>query len=1328
MALTNIDNVETDTSTNDENISLPSSSSNAAMNYNFDAPNPFTTPIQSTGLGESELIKGQESAGETPSALKTFGAEAYEFNTPVQLAHYLYEKYQRPNITNNPAPAGWTPKDNIDKYVNVRPENLHYLMGSQNDEDQQYRYHRILEEQEHQDTINNGSLMSKVFGGLTGAVVDPLNLIPLVSIAKYAKVAPAFLKPALKAIPGALAYGAARSSVEELDKINGNMVDFISKTFVDTVFGTALFGTLGVGKLLTEKMSLLQTKNLTKSVIDGIDYKFNINDKGIIEGVKAFDTTGSLSAANVSYAQDLADSTFFRSGAFKIPYLGEGILKLQSNKLFGSPTVRLMTSPFNAVRGIADRIIDHTFMTKRIAEGGTSPIKFESLMKQEFARLRSVQTQYNALHLERNGFDIKNRIVGTKIDQSLYLRHKGLQLLGKEMDSTGYISKEAFNDEVQQVMHSKVPSQHAAVNEAATMMSKEKDEAYKAFRKAYNLPENFMIPATAEGFITRVYDTPYMNVNENQWNSVISKYLKDSDNLITERMRPIDDVTQRLEAHKITHDALIDTPNVSDAELKASRDQLNALSGRKKALEEQLHDDLRNDKDLNLLVHDYTGVSASEAKEIEGYTKRRDSVQKEVDKQKDVIRNLKVESQKREALAQKSATVKTAKGNKRKAAIGSEVAKNEQTLLDKLERDLEEENQKLHDLLQSGEVNPNLYRKVEGSEVRVFKNPNERLKFRDRFESDFHREQAAKAYYSTIMNQTAEDTIDQVMGRYMGISKENPLKSRSLMIPDQILYDNKFLTNDLMAKTANYRLFMARRTHLKNIFQDVSIDGGLEPVLKELHTEMEAGRDIINKKKAELETRLSESKVSESEAKKLKKEIANLDKRLVKENKRFNSDLKDLSHLYDKMMGKQNISLRARQVKNSIMAITSWVNLPFVPATQINDMTAIGMQHGTWPLIRDSIVPMIESLGGMLKTKDSEALREAAPHIHMALQDVQNSVSDRNFGSMTNPYLNMGKIVNSLEHISHSSSNFTGTAYVDNYLQRMTASATQSKIMQILYDFTKGSMRERDGLYLRKYGIDPEKWAKRMVYAHKQVKTGKTKLGGYISGFWKWEDHEASNVFGDAVFRTVNDTQLHAGLADSPFWTDDNGIVGIMGSIFKGFSGWGFASVNRYFIPLLQQPDSEKMVGMMMMLASGAMIDPIRRIARGEEPIPEKMTPKQFFWSAFNNSGVFSFFANDLATIDMLTGNHFLPNMRSDKFKDRTRAGILGPSWQTGNKIINVLDAMATGEFNENDAKKAVSMLPFANAIWLRGMENKLIESVHLPKTRAQARALKGIQ
>lgn len=1297
------------------------------LNTDYTPDNPYSLTIP----GDSETF--QEISGNKPeqSSLKMMGVQAYRMNNIAQFSHYkfdhAYEEIVRMGDTQIP---GWTPNSDPEKLYGVKPKNLDYVMNSTGPNDLDYRIQSVMAEQANDELLEDGSLVKRAIAGLAGALTDPLSYIPIVNGIKYAKYAPSMMSAAAKAFPGIAGYSFLSSGVHQLDSTTGKLQDFFLDGFINTTFGTALFGAAGAGSLLLEKMNLWNLKGLTKSYIEGIDFKLATNEAKEVTGLKAIDTTGTLSADKVSFAQELADSSFSKSGLFKVPYLGDATIKLMGNRLFGTPLIRLMNSSFDSVTGFVDRAVENSYITKRILQGKGAPDRFETKMRQEYAGLRALNGQFKALRLERNGYDIKNRALAGIVDTAMTIKNESAEAFTKTVSKVDWASPEQFYTEVERVLFSKEQSQHGAVNEAAGIARKHIDGIYSAYREAHNLPADWLPPRTAEGFLMRVYDTPYMNTNLGKWIEAVGGWLEKSDQVIAARMQPLHDIDTLISSQKETHRLLSELPNKTDAQLKYSADQLMALKARKKVLENNLQDELRNNPELNLHVEDWNALSATEAETVIQLNRRVEIAEKEVNERKETIRKIREESQKRNAAVLKSKTQKTAKGNKYKSDVGNLVLEQEEAKLALVQRELEEETENLQQMMHEGKVNPRLFTKDKDSFIYRLKDPNDRLRFRDLYESKKNPVTArahAEAYYNTIMNQTPEDTINQIMGRVTGNASESTLKARTLMLPDELLYNNNFMTKDLMAKIANYTTYLSRRTHLKNVFRDVSPEGGIESVLAEVNADHEKLRTPLFERKIKLEEKSQEASLTPAEKMKIKKDIKKIDKELVSKKKEFETVKSDLNHLFDKMMGTHRGSTKAGKIKDAVMAFTAASSLGFLPLTQLNDIGGIGLQAGVIPLLRDGLYPAIESLFGLRKTMDSRAFREGVGSLHLGVQDIQNAQMSRNYDSLTNPYLNKGRIVSGLESVSHIASNFNFTNYIDNGLQRLSTSVYQSDFMRIIDKYVKGEMSQNEMIKIGKYGIDLEVWGKRMHDAFTKEGGGKTKLGGYQSMFWEWSDIEASNKFGDTVFRAVRDTQIQAGIADSPFWTDEHSPFGILGTIIRGFSGWAFASLNRYVIPAIQNPaDAEKMAGVIFMLATGAFVSPARRMARGEDPYPEGQTNAQLGFEILTDSGWFSWFGTVLQDANLLSQGRLLQDLKNDKYKDRAMSGLFGPAWGKVTTAASIIDAASSGEWNENDMKKAARMLPFANAWWTYWMSAKIIESIGLPKTRQQARALKG--
>lgn len=1229
--------------------------------------------------------------------------------------------------SNNPlddiVDPNWKPTSDPSMLAGVDSKYQSYMMGATSKKDQLYRYSNVIDYQKRDSIVENGSFLGGLLGGFAGMTppFSPSTLIPIAGQIKYARYGKTLINSIARSLPGVALSSVAHEATLNATKASGNLEDFVVNSFADTLFGAAFFGGVSVAGRAIDSAALWDMRKTILPQYHGIDFKPKVNEKGEINGYQAVDSTGSLSAAAVSYAQDIANSTFAKTGLFKIPYVGQGFINTFSVL---SPLMRMMNSPYKVVRAITDRAANHSFITEGILAGKPAPQKFENEMDKVRGEMRVFSAQMTGLHLVRNGMDISTK-TRARIQSTSYLKE-----LKSKVSPENYTSVEQFHSEIDEAVRSGESSPHAAVNEAANMIRTKLDDTYKAWRKAYDLPDTWLPPKTSQEYLMRVYNTPLMNLKGNDWDKVVSKWFKDADATIDSHMQPIRDAQTIIDEHKEKHSILVDTPNVSNKQIKDSAEQLLALKANKKAMEENLQNELRTNDDLKLHVDDHSALSADEAKQIQELTKRQRIIEKEITEHEKKISAVKKQAKARESAALKSKTVKTARGNKRKSAIGEQLLPDLEDHARKLAIELDEEMQKLQEKMHNGEIPRNLWNETPGSMVRTLKDPSDRLKFRDTFESDFHRQTAARAHYNTIMNTTPEQMTEHVMGHFTGGIKGSPLKSRTLLLPDKVI--SQFLDKNVVSNVMNYKYFLSRRTFMKQIFQDVSIDGGFEPLIKQLsdehqfiHGNLSENLARISEKKTKLEEKIANASDSDKEKlnrdnQKLDNEKKNVEKQLGKESKNLETAKEQLKILHDKMMGRRVFGKNATKYSHMIMSYTSAIKLGFVPFMQITDLAANVLQHGMWPFIRDGIVPAIESLGGILKTKDSEALRRSAPHVNLAAQDTLTGYADKNFGGEAIPYFNLGsRVANGLEGLAHFSSNLSGMNYIDNGLQHITGNIAQSTFMEYAHAFKAGTLSKADSIKMLKYGVDLNEWADRFMAGFNEAGANKTKLGGYNSKFWEWSDQEASNKFGDAVFRGIKDTLLQKGMLDAPFFMDHP-----LGSVIMAFKGWTFASLNRYVIPAMQQPNGEKLAGITFMLAMGALVSPTRRIAAGKSPYPDDVTDGQIMYAAIQDSGFFSIFADVLADANIFTGGTLLGNLRNDRYRDRTMAGLLGPSASIANDMYSVVGAAFSNQMNQNDVNKMMRLIPFTQLTEFRGLSNKFVENMDIPKTRAQAKRL----
>jgi hypothetical protein len=204
-----------------------------------------------------------------------------------------------------------------------------------------------------------------------------------------------------------------------------------------------------------------------------------------------------------------------------------------------------------------------------------------------------------------------------------------------------------------------------------------------------------------------------------------------------------------------------------------------------------------------------------------------------------------------------------------------------------------------------------------------------------------------------------------------------------------------------------------------------------------------------------------------------------------------------------------------------------------------------------------------------------------------------------------------------------------------------------------------------------------------------------------------------------AIRRSVNESILKSGWLDSPLWAND----GIMPLIMQ-FHKWGFSVMNRWVLPTMQRPDATKLTGLVFMYGLGMMVDPIRRLARGEE---FKMDDNAWALNALSNSSLGGWQLDTLEMLNALVGGVLLPN-KNDRKQNLTMGGIIGgAAGGIADDAFRLINGMVTGNISQADVKKGIALLPAANAVYLRALVAKFASGLDLPEKRFQGNNIYGL-
>ena len=196
-----------------------------------------------------------------------------------------------------------------------------------------------------------------------------------------------------------------------------------------------------------------------------------------------------------------------------------------------------------------------------------------------------------------------------------------------------------------------------------------------------------------------------------------------------------------------------------------------------------------------------------------------------------------------------------------------------------------------------------------------------------------------------------------------------------------------------------------------------------------------------------------------------------------------------------------------------------------------------------------------------------------------------------------------------------------------------------------------------------------------------------------------WDDAKAVKHYRAAMNKDINRTVVTPSLGDTPLWMSTE-----LGSTIAQFKKFVMAANQRMLMRGLQERDTEFLMGSLMLLGSGMMIDALYTYTRfekdwGKKPFMEKLL------SAFDRSGLGGIYYDINRAIESLTDNRIgirpiigAHKPYSNSFKSKV-GNIGGPS---AGQIANIFDIMydvGSGGYNHWTARNVRRLIPFQN-IW----------------------------
>lgn len=1169
----------------------------------------------------------------------------------------------------------WVPI--IDNAGIVTPRWIQYIMEATSENDLESRIQLAQDSEKQQQYFDNGSGIAGFFGGMSGAILSPSSLIPISASVKYAKVGKNVLSNMARTLPGVATQSAAHALAIDLANKQFELSEYAEDAAIDALFGTMLMGTFAGVASAKSAAEIFKARQIVKASGDNVTIAQKIDKNGVFKGFQAVPSEGeSASAAAVDKWQSFLDSKVAKKGVFKSA-LATKVLSV------GNPIVRWLSSDFDTMADLMNRTVDHSILTEGVTRGEARPLNVEELVRKSKADAINTTRQLNALYLEANGID------STKV-LTKYLKKKFMDFQNKE----GFLTREKFDTEVALSVVNDTQHANQFINEAANILNDKFTQYYEAFLEAHNLDKDIFPLKTAKGYMMRMYDRDYVAssaaLGDAYFVDIVASELKRQDKLIIHhgsKLKAQQAEYERLKQEKID---LAKAEDFDTTKHRALRDKLDLAAERVQQEQAILRDKMQNDEDMHLLLENTVYLNSAEETELRGMLKPLNEATNKFQEAQAELRSVQSNIKRVENRIAKAKTEKKLKEL-------TEQNKQLQKQLDKLEgangakgmvRELQEAMEdikfQLEQAAHDGRIPKKYFRKVK-NEIE-FRDPNQGIKFRELF--DDHRA-AAKRFEQSILNYNPQQLTQSVLSNFSGGAATNPLKSRSLMVPDHILRENKFLSNDLNKMTVLYIQSLSSRTAVKNALIHPQFGEGFEAYAEALSAEMDKKRQAV----------ADDSKLSTEQKQ----------KKLLKLDREFKKAEKAMGHMKDFVYGSSATNTGLAKFSRGLRNYTTAIRLGGMMLSSLSDTGGIILRNGLWNYLSKGLAPLLKSAFKKAGKTGAEG-KENALNAGLAVEHVMGSFSESAYNpAMFDGVYLSGKVQTTMEKLNNVAMNLYGQTFVDNINQMISANIAQAKIMRSLEKFKQGTITQREIEGLAQLGINPKQWAD--IFLEQFEKFGGEKTGtNFQSRYWDWQNVEAMDRMQNAVRRSVSESVLKSGWADSPFWSNDPFM-----SMIMLFHKWGFSAMSRWTLPTMQRPDAKALTGVTMMMSLGALVDPLRKWAKTGE---FEWDDDAAFLNAYSNSSLGGWYWDVIENLNAALGHSLLPN-KNDRRQQLTIGGMLaGAPGGVLDDAFTIVKGMINQNTTRRDAQKAINLLPLTGAWYLRRLTDKFLDSTNLPEQR----------
>ncbi|HWY35546.1 MAG TPA: hypothetical protein VNX68_12945, partial [Nitrosopumilaceae archaeon] len=394
----------------------------------------------------------------------------------------------------------------------------------------------------------------------------------------------------------------------------------------------------------------------------------------------------------------------------------------------------------------------------------------------------------------------------------------------------------------------------------------------------------------------------------------------------------------------------------------------------------------------------------------------------------------------------------------------------------------------------------------------------------------------------------------------------------------------------------------------------------------------------------------------------------------------------------------------------------------------LQDVAVPIYRQGFKRYFENGIIPFVRNMAA-LDFKNNKRLRTQMMDMGIGI-DTSKAFYAMNFDLNRSSYIPMNGVEKLAENASHAMGLLNlSSVWGDNW-QHVAGTAAGGSIIRDLESAIAGQLEPRWIKRLLNLRINPNDEVAQII-VNQFKKHGEVIRGGYIHNMHLWGTEtglakeeakkiaRATALFETAIIKDVRSVMFSgSSIASYPIEGEANGILGL----FLMYAGWGFNATANFTIPMFQKLDVSRISAAMSMIMISSIVDPLRKLAHGEELTEEDFDGAMMFKKGLLNSGVLGVYGDIFNKANSI-GDLF-PDARINRYKNTRGLVQFGPERILAD-LLQAAGMFTTREWNKKDWKKLASRVPLANLIYTRAALNSWIDSFDVANTRNKASQLK---